>query len=249
MSEIKVELCIENYESAKIAKELGYDSVEINSALSLGGLTPTYGVVRKIAENINIKKYCMVRNRPAGFNYSDAEFNEMLFELEWILKENIDGIVFGFLTNDFKIDKEKTSIFVNKIHKAGKIAIFHRAFDNVNDPFYAIEDLIELKIDRLLTSGLKHSALDNTDLLKKLIEVYSNKIEIIIGSGVNENNVVELIDKTNAKLVHSSCKKDHEDITTNNNVSYSISKETGNKFISVDKDKAERFINVIRSYK
>ncbi|MGY3755035.1 copper homeostasis protein CutC [Helcococcus kunzii] len=249
MNEVKVELCIENYEAAKLAEKLGFDSVEINSALCLGGLTPSPGVLRKIAENINIKKNCMIRNRAAGFCYTDNQFSEMLEELDILLNEKIDGIVFGFLTEDFEIDKEKTKIFVEKIHNAGKIAIFHRAFDNTKDPFQSIEDLIELKVDRVLTSGQTASALENTDLIKELVQKYENKIEIILGSGINPDNVVELLKSTNAKYVHSSCKKNYEDITTKNKINYSIFKDSENTYIDVDPEIAERFITAVKSNK
>lgn len=248
MNQVKVELCIENYEAAKLAEQLGYDSVEINSALSLGGLTPSPGVLRKIAENINIKKNCMIRNRAAGFCYTDNQFSEMLEELDILLNEKIDGIVFGFLTEDFEIDKEKTKIFIEKIHNAGKIAIFHRAFDNTNDPFQSIEDLIELNVDRVLTSGQTASALENTDLIKELVEKYENRIEIILGSGINPDNVVNLLKSTNARYVHSSCKKNLEDITTKNKIDYSIFNDSGNTYIDVDPEIAEKFINAVKSY-
>lgn len=249
MKQVKVELCIENYEAAKLAEKLGYDSIEVNSALSLGGLTPSPGLVKKISENINIKKYCMVRNRAAGFSYTDEEFDEMLTELEILINENVDGIVFGFLTNDFEVDKEKTKIFVEKIHKAGKIAIFHRAFDNTNDPRKSIEDLIELQVDRVLTSGQTPSALENMDLIKELIEKYSDKIEFILGSGINENNVLELIKNTNANYVHSSCKIDYEDVTTNNKISYSVFSDSGNHYLGLDPEKAKKFISTAKSYR
>ncbi|MFM1514709.1 copper homeostasis protein CutC [Helcococcus ovis] len=248
MNQVKVELCVENYEAAKFAEKLGYDSVEINSALCLGGLTPSAGVVRKIAENINIKKNCMIRNRAAGFCYTDNQFRAMLEELDILLNEKIDGIVFGFLTFDFEIDKEKTKAFVEKIHDAGKIAIFHRAFDNTNNPFRSIENLIELNVDRVLTSGQTPSALDNMSLIKELIQKYDDKIEIILGSGINPDNAIDLIKTTNARYIHSSCKKNYEDITTKNNIDYTIFGNFGNTYIDIDVEIAEKLIKIVKSH-
>lgn len=248
MKNIKAELCIETYEAAKEAERLGFDSIEINSALVIGGLTPSYGLVKNISENISIEKICMVRNRPSGFNYTDHEFQAMLCELDILLQEKIDGISFGFLTEDFQVDKNKTKIFADRIKNAGKIAVFHRAFDNTCDPYRAVEDLIDLNIDRILTSGQCESAFDGRLLIKDLVDKYSNKIEFIVGSGVNENNVRALLDETCAEYVHSSCKMLYNDITTNNKISYSIFEGKSNSYIGLDSKIAERFIDEIKKY-
>ena len=99
---MKAELCIDSFRGAVIADKYGFDSIEINSALSLGGLTPNITLVRKILKNIDIETICMVRNRPAGFNYSDDDFIEMMDHLDLLLEENITGIseyLFLFMLN------------------------------------------------------------------------------------------------------------------------------------------------------
>lgn len=217
-----VELCIDNYEGALIASKLGYDSVEVNSSLFLGGLTPTLGLVKSILENLNIDTMVMIRNRAGGFCYTDAEYDEMKRELSIFLKEDITGIVFGFLDENFEINTERTKEFIEQIHKSGKKAIFHRAFDNTADPAKSIKLLIELGIDRVLTSGQKSNAIEGRDTLKYLIENYGDKIEIICGSGLNSDNIMDFIEFTGTKLVHSSCKEYRRDITTVNNVSYAF---------------------------
>lgn len=248
MKDIYTQLCVESYEAAKLAEKLGFDSIEINSSLFLGGITPSYGVLRRIADEISIEKIVMVRNRPAGFCYTEIEFEQMLNDLIIILEENIDGIAFGFLTNDFKIDVERTRKFVDLIHSKGKKALFHRAYDNTVDPFEAIESLIDLGIDYLLTSGQKETVFEGKEIIKEIIYKYGESIDIIVGSGINANNVGELIEYTNTKFIHSSCKTYLEDVTTTGNVSYSLGGNMNNQYISIDENEARTLINNIKNY-
>lgn len=242
---MKKELCIENFEGALIAQELGYDSIELNSALCLGGLTPSLGLVRKVSENVDLEIICMIRNRACGFNYSDLEYEEMLSELDVFLDENIAGIVFGFLTSDFKIDVEKTLKFVEKIHSRNKIAVFHRAIDNIENYEDGIKTLIDLKVDRVLTSGQEETAIEGIEKLKNIQLKYGNSIEIIAGSGLNSSNVEEFVSKTNINYLHSTCKEFREDITTANKVSYSIYSDKTNSFQVTSYEEAKKFAEVI----
>ncbi len=240
---MKTELCIDSFEGAKIASDLGFTSVEINSSLHLGGITPPLGLVRSICENLDVEAMVMVRNRPGGFNYSDSEFEEMKRELDIFLEEDVTGLVFGFLTDDFEIDGEKTKYFVDRIHAKGKKAIFHRAFDNSKDPYRAIESLIDLGVDRVLTSGQKPTAYEGRSLLKNLQVNYGSDIEIIAGSGLTSENVRDFIDFTAIDLVHSTCKTFREDKTTSYKVSYSfMDGEKINSYQVVSREEALDFI-------
>ncbi len=245
---MKAELCIDSYEGAKIAYDLGFDSVEINSSLYLGGITPGLGLVRNIAENLEIDTMVMVRNRPGGFNYTDQEFEEMKKELDIFLEEDIKGIVFGFITADFEIDQEKTKYFVDRIHEKGKKAIFHRAYDNTKDPYRSMELLIDLGVDRVLTSGQEETAFEGRRLLKNLFVNYGNDIEIIGGAGLNSSNIAEFIDHTGLELVHSTCKTFREDLTTSYKVSYSfMDGEKINSYQVVSKEEARDFIREVKN--
>lgn len=239
---MKFELCIENFYGAKIAEKLRFNSIEINSSLALGGLTPNFSLVKKIAEEINIDKICMIRPRPAGFLYSEYEYLQMCDDLDIFLNENIDGIAFGFLTENFEIDIERTKNFVSKIHKKGKIAVFHRAIDNVLNYEKSIETLINLGVDRILTSGQSNFAIDGKDVIKNIVKKYSDRIQILVGSGINSSNIKNFVEYTNVDYVHSTCKKFCVDITTEKNVSYSIFGYPQNSYLSVDKDEAFNLI-------
>lgn len=230
---VKSEICVESYEGAKIASDLAYTSVEINSALDLGGLTPTLGLIRQIAP-LKIEKNCMLRPRAGGFCYTESEYATMLADLDILLQADIDGVVFGFLNSDFLIDKQRTAQVVNLIHQTQKKAIFHRAFDNAANAEEAIQTLIELKVDRLLTSGQAQTALAGASLLAKLQDKYGAKIEIVAGAGVKASNACELLAKTKVHYLHASCKSLALDKTTTRNVSYAVYKEQPNSYICTD---------------
>lgn len=215
-----VEVCCQSYEDALICKRAGVDQIELNSGLYLGGLTPSLGLVRKIKNDIDIPIMAMVRPRAGGFSYSEYEYGTILDDIDIFLKEDVDGIVFGCLKSDGSLDMKKNKEIVKRIKSEGKIAVFHRAFDQVENPFKSIEYLIDIGVDRLLTSGQKPFAVDGIDLLKILEANYSGDIEILIGSGINGDNVKLIYEKTGIKRFHGSCKTWREDRTARGNVSY-----------------------------
>lgn len=209
-----IEICCGSYQDAYNAYLGGAKRVELNSALYLGGLTPTVGALRLTKQNTDLKVICMVRPRGAGFCYNDADFAQVLADAQDMLDNGADGLAFGFLTADHQIDVAKTKQVVTLVKNAGKEAVFHRAFDCVKDPYQAIELLISLGINRILTSGLQAKAFDGRDLIKDLQEKYGDKIELLAGSGVNAQNAMQLVEYTNIKQVHSSCKTWENDPTT-----------------------------------
>ncbi|KRN89340.1 copper homeostasis protein CutC [Ligilactobacillus ceti] len=242
---IYTELCIQDFAGAQIAANNGFNSVEINSALFLGGLTPSLGLVQEICSQFpDLDKMAMLRNRGAGFCYSDSEFQTLCRDLDLFLKTDLTGIVFGFLLPNGQIDQVKTAFFVNKIHAAGKKAIFHRAFDNTPDPQQALQTLIDLNVDRVLSSGQQPTAIAGAPLLADLINKYQSQIEIICGSGLNAANIASFIQTTHAQFVHSTCKNISSDPTTTLNVSYAyLPTMNSGDFLSTDPNQARDFIN------
>ncbi|MDO4267232.1 MAG: copper homeostasis protein CutC [Eubacteriales bacterium] len=218
-----VEICCGSYYDAKQAALGGAERIELNCALALGGLTPTASVVRMVKESLPLKVIAMVRPRGGGFCYSAEDFEVMKAECRAVLEAGADGAAFGCLDEDARIDAARSRELISIIRDMGGEAVFHRAFDCVRDPFAAMEQLIGLGVDRVLTSGQKPKACDGVELLRQLQERYGSRIELLAGSGVNASNAAEIIEKTGLSQVHSSCKDWLTDPTTvQNGVSYSM---------------------------
>ncbi len=226
MKHIKVEVCAGSVQDCLIAQEIGADQIELNSAVYMGGLTPSLATVKLAKSKVSIPIYPMLRPRGGGFHYSALEVETMLLDAHLFAKEKVEGLVFGFLNEDRSIDVQNTLKFVNICQEYNIDAIFHRAFDNVVDPFIAIETLIQCGVNRVLTSGLAEKSYEGMSLLKKLQEQYGNQIEIIVGSGINKKNVLEIVNTTGVNQVHASFKSWEKDPTTQGQfVSYAYSNE------------------------
>ena len=212
-----IEICCGSYEDALNAYNGGAKRIELNSALHLGGLTPSLASLKMTKANTNLTVICMVRPRGAGFCYSKSEYRQMLIEAKDLLETGADGLAFGFLHENHEIDVERTRKMVELCKK------YHK----VNDPYKSIEILIDLGVDRLLTSGLKAKAMDGIELIKDLQVKYGDKIEILAGSGVNASNAKEIVEIAKINQIHSSCKDWRTDPTTSGkDVNYCYGPET-----------------------
>lgn len=211
-----LEICCGSFEDVKTAYENGADRVELNSALYLGGLTPSLANLICAKEQCEIPVVAMVRPRGGGFCYSAEEYQTMILDTKFLLEHGADGIAFGFLKEDQTLDTERTKEVIYLIHEQGRETVFHRAFDCVADQKKTIEQLIGLGADRILTSGGAPDVWSGRERLKQLQKEYGSEIEILAGSGVNENNVRELMTYTGVHQVHSSCRVWKKDITTSN---------------------------------
>lgn len=216
-----IEICCGSFEDAMAAYEGGAKRIELNSALSLGGLTPSLGSLIMTKQYTDLKVISMIRARGAGFCYSQYQYEQMLEDAKLFMAYGSDGIAFGFLLADGTLDQVRIREFVELIHGEGGEAVFHRAFDCVPDPYEAMEQLMDLGVDRVLTSGQKETAWEGMSLLGELQERYGSHIEILAGSGINAENAKEIMEKTGINQVHSSCKDWKEDPTTKGeNISY-----------------------------
>ena len=217
---MKVEICTGSYEDCLCAQRGGAQRVELNSALFLGGLTPSIGTVKKVLKDTELEVIAMVRPRGAGFCYSEAETEAMMEDARELLEAGVHGIAFGFLKEDCHLDEVRTKEMIDLIHQYGKTAVFHRAIDCAKDYESAIEQLIALGTDRILTSGQKDKAMDGVERIAHIQKTYGHQIEILPGSGINAGNLKELVEKTGVLQAHSSCRHWCDDKTTTGSVSY-----------------------------
>ena len=212
---IKIEICCGSAEDVLSCAGAGVHRVELNSALELGGLTPSIGALRLARESSDIEIITMLRPRGGDFCYSDKEFDTMLADLHLLLENGADGIAFGILTADRELDSERCKIILDKMDKYGKCkeAVFHMAFDvSTTDDLEMLSLLETLGFARVLTRGRADSAALGMDNLKKYIEHIeqkAGKLEILPGGGIRPNNADEIIKKTGADQLHG---KFHNDL-------------------------------------
>lgn len=230
------EVCAGSVQDCINAQLGGADRVELNSALHLGGLTPSLAMLRLVKEKTSLKVVCMDRPRAAGFCYDDVEIETMFEDARILLENGADGISFGFLNSDATINETETKKMVELIHQYQKEAVFHRAFDCVDDPMHAIKQLIDCGVDRILTSGLQPTAMQGVSVLEKLQSEFGDQIELLAGSGINANNIRALKEQTGLHQFHGSCKEWCKDPTTTvGNVSYAYHESDDYDCVSLEK--------------
>ncbi len=201
---IKIEICAGSITSALVAQEGGTYRVELCDNLKEGGTTPSYGTLLLARKNLSIKLFSIIRPRGGDFLYSDLEFELMKADILQCQELGCDGVVFGILTKHGEVDKERNLELKQAAGKMG--TTFHRAFDRCKNPFKALEDVIELGFDRILTSGQEISAIKGASLISKLVEQANKRIIIMPGAGVRPENLQELIKLTGATEYHTSAK-------------------------------------------
>jgi len=230
------EVCAGSVQDCINAQLGGADRVELNSALHLGGLTPSLAMLRLVKEKTSLKVVCMDRPRAAGFCYDDVEIETMFEDAKILLENGADGISFGFLNSDATINVTETKKMVELIHQYQKEAVFHRAFDCVDNPMHAIKQLIDCGVDRILTSGLQPTAMQGASVLEKLQSEFGDQIELLAGSGINANNIRALKEQTGLHQFHGSCKEWCKDPTTTvGNVSYAYHESDDYDCVSLEK--------------
>lgn len=208
---LQIEICCGSLTDCLTANKYPIDRIELNSSLELGGITPTLATLLEAKKQTNKKIICMVRPRTAGFCYNDYEISTMFMDAKIMLENHADGIVFGFLNPNRTIDIPTTAKMVELIHSYNKEAVFHKAFDELIDPYKGIEDLISCKVDRVLTSGCAPTVLEGIDVITKLEKDYGSKIQILPGCGINQNNIVEILEKSHVKQFHMTAKSTFND--------------------------------------
>lgn len=242
-----VEICCGSYEDALAAYKGGAKRIELNSALYLGGLTPSAGTLMLTKKHTDLKVIAMVRPRGAGFCYSEADFEVMKTDAALLMEHGADGLAFGCLKEDGTLAEDQVRELTAIVKEHQGEAVFHRAFDCVKDPYGTMEKLIEIGIDRVLTSGGKEKAVDGIGLLQKLQEAYGERIQLLAGSGVNADNALYLIKQTGICQVHSSCRGWKCDPTTEGaEVSYAYAEQPHRKdYEAVDEKLVKKLVDAL----
>ncbi len=206
-----IEICLEDAQSVVSACMAGADRVEMCSDLFEGGCTPSLGtfrVARRLAFEVSsrasmkdpIRINVMLRPRGGDFCYSDEEFQVMLEDARIFKEEGADGMVFGILTPEGNVDMERSRRLIEAVRPLP--VTFHRAFDMTCDPYKALGDLIDLGVDRILTSGQEATVMEGLDLLEELVSKAGDRIIIMPGCGINERNFEKIKGRLNAKEYH-----------------------------------------------
>lgn len=196
-----IEICANSFESAQAAQLAGAHRIELCTELSVGGLTPSYGLIEKVVLELNIPTHVLIRPRSGNFTYSKEEVDVMLRDIAFCKKLGCAGIVSGFLTSENKIDLEKTKQLIAV--SEGMEFTFHRAFDWVDNPIEELQKLIDLEVNRLLSSGQKPTAIEGISLLKELQNISKGKIELMPGGGINIENALKF-KEAGFKSIHFS---------------------------------------------
>jgi copper homeostasis protein len=225
------EVCTDSLDGALAAGKFGAKRIELCAALSVGGLTPNYGLIQACIEKSSVEVHVIIRPREGDFNYNLQEIEIMKKDIEVAKNAGATGVVFGVLNEKNEISKANKDLFDFSKSFALEVT-FHRAFDFVPDYHTAIEKIIEYGFDRLLTSGLEQTAIEGFSVIKELQVTYGDKIQIMAGSGITAANVL--------KLAEAGIENFH--FTARKSIPSKDSFSMGKNFV-VDEDKIQNIIN------
>ncbi|RYZ97943.1 MAG: copper homeostasis protein CutC [Sphingobacteriaceae bacterium] len=201
-----LEVCANSVISATAAQQGGALRVELCDNLHEGGTTPSAGSILMARKLLHIKLYVLIRPRGGDFLYNDLEYEVMQADIRHCIEAGCDGIVIGMLNTDGRVDKPRCAELVRMAKQWGLGVTFHRAFDVCKDMYQALEDIIEIGCERILTSGGKTTAIEGAGNIAHLIEKADGRITIMPGAGISEHNIADLVHFTGATEVHSSAK-------------------------------------------
>ena len=198
-----IEVCAESYEYAVNAEKAGADRIELCKDLHLDGLTPDFEIAKKTINKLNIPVFILIRPREGDFVYSNEELELMKADIVQFKEMGCKGIVSGVLNEDKTIDIERTKE-LTELSRPLEFT-FHRAFDEIINPIKGTKQLIELGVNRILTSGQKDTAIEGIELIKKINHIAKGKIKIMPGSGINLKNI-NIFKNSSFAEVHGSFK-------------------------------------------
>jgi copper homeostasis protein len=196
---ILFETCVDSVDAALAAQAGGGDRIELCADLLEGGTTPSAGTVQRTLETVRIPVNVIIRPRGGDFCYSEAEFEVMRRDIELVRAWGANGVVIGILHPDGTIDVERTRVLVEAARPLS--VTFHRAFDVTRDPYEALETLVSLGVDRVLTTGQESSALEGLDVIASLVQRASDRI-IIMPGGIGERTAARIVADSGAREFH-----------------------------------------------
>ena len=199
---IQLEVCVDSVTSALNAERGGANRVELCDNLFEGGTTPSAGCIQVVRQHLTIGLQVIIRPRGGDFLYDDLELAIMKQDIQVAKDLGADGVVVGALTSHGHVNRDQVAQLMAVARPLN--VTFHRAFDMTADPFRAVEDLIELGVDRVLTSGQRATAWEGVGLIQQLVRVADGRIGIMPGGGVTEDNVAALVQQTGVTECHVS---------------------------------------------
>lgn len=203
--DFRFEVCANSVESCMMAQNGGADRVELCAGIPEGGTTPSYGEIKTARRLLtSTRLHVIIRPRGGDFLYTPLQLERMFADISMCKELGVDGVVFGCLTNDGEVDMGANRRLMQCAE--GLSVTFHRAFDMCRNPQKALEDIISLGFDRILTSGQQPDALSGAPLLKQLNKQAAGRIILLAGCGVNENNIGRLRSLTGLKEFHFSAR-------------------------------------------
>ncbi len=194
------EACVESLEKALEAQSNGANRIELCENLAVGGTTPSYGTVKICLEKLNIPIFPMIRARGGNFVYSKDEIKIMKEDIKIFKELGVKGVVLGCLTSDNKIDLEFTKELVDLAYPME--VTFHKSIDEILNPLDYIDDLVNIGIKRILTSGGKATALEGKDLINEMIKKSNGRLKIVVAGKVTKENLNGLSNLISADEFH-----------------------------------------------
>ena len=199
------EVCVDSVDGALAAQEGGAQRVELCADLVEGGMTPSLGMLRMTRRKVSIGVNVLIRPRGGDFCFSALEYEVMREDIQAAKEAGADGVVLGLLLPDGQVDTERTRSLVNLARPLS--VTFHRAFDLCRDPREALETLVEMGIDRVLTSGCQPDALRGAECIAGLVRQSAGRIAILAGGGISAENLPTLLAATQVQEVHFSARE------------------------------------------
>lgn len=204
----ELEVIAFDIQSCQLAADNGADRIELCANPHEGGTTPSYGMMKAARKSTQIQVFPIIRPRGGDFLYTAAEFEAMKDDIKAAQDIGCEGVVIGMLNEDGSVDVERCQELVELAN--GMDVTFHRAFDRVNDALKSLEQIIVIGCKRILSSGLKPTAIEGIPILKTLVSQADGRIKIMPGSGVRSENIIQLAEETGAICFHSSARKSIE---------------------------------------